>query len=193
MITASNEKWQEISQRVTRMVDALGQPIDAGIRDTVIVLNFLGINTLASCEGHLDHGTGAPWVDIGSSDARPLAKIAMRKLQEVDMARQQGIPPEERQALMQEAEQAKLAVKHLHLTERQKMMQYLDQFYARRLVSYDRRLIINPAEWTGVSRLESQGSDLQCIADPDEKARKLAEYQDEMRAFTEFLKERYFA
>ena len=29
-----------------------------------MALNALSVNTVQSCEGHLDHGTGAPYIDI---------------------------------------------------------------------------------------------------------------------------------
>jgi len=46
------------------VTDGLGKEIDQGIFDTVVALNVLGIPTRQSCEGHLEWGTGAPWVDI---------------------------------------------------------------------------------------------------------------------------------
>ena len=51
--------------------DRLGMAIDAGIRETVAVLNLLGLPTTQSCEGHVnDHGHGlpAPWVDFDLAD-----------------------------------------------------------------------------------------------------------------------------
>jgi hypothetical protein len=39
-------------------------PIDSKIKETVIALMALGIPASASCEGHLDHGYGASWIEI---------------------------------------------------------------------------------------------------------------------------------
>jgi hypothetical protein len=44
--------------------DGLGLGIDDGIVDTVIALTAHGIPTVASCEGHVDHGLAYPWVDV---------------------------------------------------------------------------------------------------------------------------------
>ena len=73
-------KWQETAAWAQEVTDAIGCPIDAGILDTVIALNALGVHTLASCEGHLDHGIAAPWIDVGAQDVRPLAKEAHIKM-----------------------------------------------------------------------------------------------------------------
>jgi hypothetical protein len=131
-------------------------------------------------------------VDIGNPDARPAAKEAHLKLRAAQEAREQEVPLEQRYALIKEAEAAKLEVKRLHLIERLKLIDYLNTFYATRIVSYDARLILNRAEWSGIIRLESQGADYQDCLPIEERAQKLREYQDEMRAFTAFLKATYF-
>ncbi len=51
-------------ERVSTLTDKLGTPIDPGIFETVVALNLLGLHTLQSCEGHLDHGCPYPWVTI---------------------------------------------------------------------------------------------------------------------------------
>lgn len=56
--------WDEGCAEVARFADALGSPIDAGIFDTVVVLNLLRMTTYQSCEGHLDHGCPYPWVTL---------------------------------------------------------------------------------------------------------------------------------
>nr|HET6902635.1 hypothetical protein [Ktedonobacteraceae bacterium] len=182
------QRRHEVREQVARLTDALGMPIDDGILETVVSLNVLGIHTTGSCAGHLDHGQAAPWVDIGDPEAHPLARVARLKLLAVDQARRRGASAEERQTLQSAADQAELAVKRLHLVERAKLLQVLDLFYQQHYTPADRRLIINTKEWTGMSRLESQGADFQTVAPPDERATKLTEYQEEMQAFTTFLK-----
>src|SRR5690242_19011183 len=98
--TIKEQHWQEVSQQVARLTDRLGCGIDPGILETVVALTILGIHTLASCEGHLDHGIAAPWVDIGAPDVRELAKVTHLKQQAVQRAREQGVPPEQRHILM---------------------------------------------------------------------------------------------
>ncbi len=51
-------------------------------------------------------------------------------------------------------------------------------------------LVLKPSGSTFI--LESQGSYLQDIADPDEKKRKLFDYRREMNEFAAFLKYKFF-
>jgi len=58
----------KLSKKVDKITDALGMPIDEGIKEAVIMFNAVGLYTSASCEGHLDHGIPAPWIHIGASN-----------------------------------------------------------------------------------------------------------------------------
>jgi hypothetical protein len=184
--------WQEAASKVASITDALGMPIDEGIREMVIALNVLGIQTLASCEGHGDHGVASPWVDIGARDARPFAQKAFLKQQAVEQAREQGVSLEQRRPLMDEAEQATLAVKRLHVPERLQLVRYLDAFYKLRPITYESHLVIIPYAM-GISRLESQGADYQDTLPEAIRAQKLRAYQEEMQAFAAFLKKAFLA
>lgn len=190
--TQKEDRWQETAERISRTVDKLGLPIDEGIKETVTVLNALGIATRASCEGHLDFGTCAPWVDIASTDPRTdvsivkLSQEAQRKCDENKKTEQ------EIRVIFAEVHKARCVVKAYHIEERRKLLAYLAEFYEDRCVPYDRRLIIRPLGTDGKSRLESQGADCQEVASPEEKVQKLAEYQREMQDFTTFLKQKFF-
>src|SRR3712207_1504419 len=70
------QRWQQSAAEVNRITDRLGMPIDEGIKETVVALNVLGINTVASCEGHFDRGTGAPWVAIGARGVEEVERQA---------------------------------------------------------------------------------------------------------------------
>lgn len=167
-MTSETERiWRDVAGAPAAIADALGRPIDPGIRETVIALNALGMSTVASCEGHLDHGLAAPWIVVGDPTAMPYAQQAAGLL---------------REGKREQAEESHMTAKRLNLAQRRVLLDLLDAFYAGRTVAAARRLIINPAEWSGIARLISQGADLQEIATPEERAQKLAEYQDEMRA-----------
>src|SRR5262245_2130702 len=56
--------WQLQLRYIDSLEDQLGKPIDHGIRETVAILQLLGLHTRASCEGHLDWGLPVPWVDL---------------------------------------------------------------------------------------------------------------------------------
>ncbi len=59
------ELLRQIEAEVERTADRLGYPIDPGIKGLVVMLKAFGLSTTASCEGHLDHGSPYPWVDVG--------------------------------------------------------------------------------------------------------------------------------
>ena len=71
-------------------------------------------------------------------------------------------------------------------------MLLLEAFYQERIVPYDRRLVLSFLAH-GRSRIQSQGAEFQETAPPEIKQQKLTEYQEEMHAFTAFLKERFLS
>lgn len=182
-------QWEATSRQVSRMTDTLGKPIDAGVFDTVVALNLHGINTTGSCEGHLDHGIAAPWVDIGASGVRPMEKQVFLKMREFEQAHETDMPKDQRWSIREAAEEAKQEVKSLHYKERQKVVVFLDVFYQARFVPFDTRLTLNPF-WIGGCRIESHGADYQEVLPLEEQRINLERYQEEMRAFTDFLKSR---
>lgn len=188
------QQWQTMATRVAQMKDKLGKGIDPGIFETVVVLNLLGLPTTQSCEGHLDRAAGAPWVDIGdtqiesrSREVETLFRVALQAQQ------QQTQSSEEINQLFVRAHQAQLEVIRIQLAIRHRLMSYLAAFYEHRSTPYDVRLVLQAQGATGRCRLESQGADFQDIASLEVRQKKLVEYQEEMRAFTAFLKEQYFA
>jgi hypothetical protein len=193
MILHKRKQWEDIAARFARMTDMLGTGIDSGILETVIALNALGIETSASCEGHLDHGTGAPWIDIQAHSAGEQSIQVAEMFMQADKAFEEQVLPEETiDALFAEAHQEQDRVKVIHLEQRKALMSYLTAFYAVRRVPYDWQLAIHPRDMSGRARLESHGADFQSVAPLEMRVQKLAEYQEEMQAFTEFLKQVYF-
>src|SRR5687768_9377587 len=57
-------RWAAAAHYVDGVRDGLGKPVDIGIKRLVIGLNAHGFSTTGSCEGHLDWGIAAPWVDL---------------------------------------------------------------------------------------------------------------------------------
>jgi hypothetical protein len=165
-------KWQEIERTVDSIRDKLEKRIDSNIKETVIALRALHINTTQSCEGHLNRGTYAPYIDIEAVESGELNKKL--KLASKDEAL----------VIVHEIE-------YKNLIERKKLLKHLEEFYTGRDVLFQQRLIVKGLA-RGWSRLESQGGDLQKIASADEKKVNLLKYQEEMNAFTEFLKKKFF-
>ncbi len=59
-------QWQSFEKQFKETTDALGYEIEPKIMDTVVGLNAIGISTYQSCEGHVDRGRIAPWVDVSA-------------------------------------------------------------------------------------------------------------------------------
>lgn len=150
----------QLRRRIARITDRLGLSIDPRILDTVVALQFHGFPTDASCEGHLDHGRPAPWVEIEA----PTSKNLRGNAKEAYLLRHRK----------------RLLWRMLHL---------LSAFYRKRFVPADVLLYCRPIGYAGFW-LTNQGSEALDILSKRERARKHRRYQREMRAFTEFLTRR---
>lgn len=185
--TAVLRDWHTTAEQLRQITDALGKGIDPGIFDTVVALTVLGIPTVASCEGHLERAIAAPWIDVEPPEVLNLRQ-QLRELQDQEgVQRTPGatyLPSEAVTHLRQE-------IKTRQLAARRQLLAALDAFYRDRWVPADRRLIITSREWLGRSRLECQGTDFQEVVEPATRQQKLVEYQQEMQAFTAYLRARY--
>lgn len=184
------QKWDSQASEVDKIVDGLGKGIDQGIKESVIALNVLDINTTQSCEGHLDWATGAPYIDVGAKDLGALRETANEARERAEQAYNAHASREEEGKLWHEFHEARKAADKENLKEARKVLDLLNEFYTDRTVPSDQRLIINGSG--RFTRLESQGAMFQETAEPEVKAAKLPQYQEEMRAFTEFLKGKFF-
>ena len=171
--------WKKKLEHVDEITDKLGKHIDEGIKETVAILHLFGIPTFSSHEGKI-HRYAIPYVDIEAVGLEDLHK----QLKNIT-----GTTEEER-------DKARLCIENeitvLNLVERKKLILLLEEFYTNRKVSFERRLVATSMSY-GWTRLQSQWADFQEV-ETDEKMRKqrLAEFQREMRAFTIFLKKKYF-
>lgn len=177
----SKEKlWQEKSKEIDIITDRLGMPIDEGIKEMVIALQLLGINTTASHEGKLDRHP-IPYIDIESSD--PEKDILEEKSDELfDSDRNKN---EEELNIIDKK------ILRLNLEERKKIIILLEEFYQNRKVPFESRLGLHVGA-RGKMRLQSQGADFQEIEEDEKiKAERLKAFQDEMNAFKDFLKQKF--
>lgn len=184
------QEWNQCADRLGQMTDRLGKPIDAGIFDTVVALNLLTIHTTQSCEGHLDHGIAAPWVEINPPETAELKalRIQMNQLvNRIETLEQEERPDEELAPLYQAYQRLDKEARRPQLEELQKVMRLLAEFYQNQQVTYDRLLTIRG------NRIEAQSTPFQAIIAPEERSQKLLAYQTEMKAFTTFLKNKYLA
>lgn len=182
-------KWDEVGRSLDGVTDELGEPIDVGIKETVVAFNVLGFQTTRSCEGHLDESTGYPWISITNPDTKSMEKGVDKAFADADQVRiNNGY--EASLSLYEHAHRLREEAREPLNEDAKKLIRYLDKFYMGRSVPYDARLSISQV---GMNiRVESQGSFLQDTASPQERADKLGLYQAEMRDFTEFLKAEHF-
>lgn len=57
-------RYKTIDEKSKTITDGLGLPIDRGVRELVVLLNYNNIGTTQSCWGHKNGGSIYPWVDI---------------------------------------------------------------------------------------------------------------------------------
>lgn len=170
--------WKQQEQEVNQLVDGLGKRIDAGIKEGVIALRVLGFHTAASCEGHIGRGLPGPWIDVGDipDDIRRLFLKTRREPTKSN---------EREKALIQEAIQEAIR-------EKARLVELLTEFYDDRKVPYDQQLILlHPIGDT--SRVISQGTEVYRAYDLTVQAERMKRYQEEMKAFTEFAKNKFFS
>jgi hypothetical protein len=192
-------EWEQIKTRCMHVTDALHEPIDPDIFELVVALNAWGIPTCASCAGHLDHGTGAPYVDIeaaredGDTETERQAHQALFIAQEA--AERGQLSSEEIAHLYQIATEIQRRLGYKHLLVRARITEWLTRFYAQRHVPYNQHLVIQGEVLQGIGcpmRLESQGAGLQALTEPEIHAQNLQMYLEEMQTFAVFLKEEFF-
>jgi predicted RNase H-like nuclease (RuvC/YqgF family) len=206
-----DQHWDDLVKHFCAVSDRLGMPIDDEIFDTVIALNALGITTTASCAGHITRDEGDiryPWVDFSASDPeieelkreqQELHEKAEKLQRKLTRLRKKNADGERIQPLMTKSRTAwheyhslGRKLRKLQVPMRRKAVEYLTQFYEHRSVPFDCRLTLNII--ASHTRLESQGAADFYLTEPREvQLQKLAEYRDEMRAFTEFLKTIYLS
>lgn len=178
-VEEKSKNWQQNLQEVDQLADALGQGVDEGIKETVAAFHAFEIHTTASHEGKLNRYP-IPYIDVESPDIEDLKQ----KLEEI--RNKHDTSDTEEESIREE-------ILRRNLIERKKIIPLLEEFYTRRTVPYEIRLGIT-AMARGWSRVQSQGADFQEIEkDTDAKKERLKLFQEEMGAFTKFLKDKYFS
>lgn len=163
---------QKIRAEVDEVVDGLGQPIDEGIKETVVYLNALGVETSASCEGHLkkldgQNGIPAPWVEIYPES------LAFKNEQDADN-------PEIVARMDKESQALKLQLQKI-----------LSEFYEEDNSTPEKsRIVLWPIGYG--YRFQSEGVDPVNDNAENGSEEKLMAYRAEMKRFTEFLEKKYF-
>lgn len=204
-----DQRWDDMVKHFCAVSDRLGMPIDDEIFETVIIFNILGLRTTMSCAGHVTRDNGDiryPWIDISALDPtiekltkkqERLHQRAMKLQHKLRKQQQKKADTKSMRTITKKSHTAwrkyhalRHQLRKLQIPLRQKLIGYLLQFYDQRSAPFDRRLTLRVI--SSDTRLESQGAADFHLGEPREfQLQKLAEYREEMRAFTDFLKSIY--
>ena len=183
------DMFQKMKRKLKRTGDRLGRPIDEGIFDVVLYLNLLGIETEASCEGHLDHGVAAPWIDFVPPTTalyRKLQKKADVQYESIRAAVEEGDTQGHIQTLQMAHGETMERISILLKQSIQPVMKLLSEFYTQHRCNYEYMLTFRNA-WQ-FARLTNVGEMFQDIRDKNEQKKHLIHYQKEMQEFMSFLR-----
>lgn len=186
--TETNEKeqrWEEMQKHVEGIRGREHNPVGEPVKQAVTGLNLFGVRTIFSGEGRMEdfRRATAPFIDIES----PESPILSKEYEERNKDNGYSSFPEGHSS----AEETQKLIAQKNLEERTKLIPLLDEFYKERRSSYDAMLTIESLK-DNVNHVTNQGARLQELNDDDTRKKNLERYQDEMRAFGEFLKKKYF-
>lgn len=204
-------QWEAIRRQLDEATDALGLPIDEGIKDTCIALNALGFPTEQSCEGHTNEPAFNPWVRISDTD-EPWERFANQRQIFQEVAAKKGLTFKQVasaenydaywEAMKKAAENPELPQYVVHRQRNQALKErftnLLSEFYQDREVPDEVHLNTHAIGADDCFYIENPGSDEGINLDAlssDEKStldERVKQRQAEMQAFTEFLKQKYF-
>jgi len=159
--------WDETAKKVEIITDGLGMGIDKNIKEVVISFLVNGFNTEQSCEGHREKERGLPfpWVDVSAPEPEGWQKNDVLK-----------------NKWLQE-----------NLKQREEMASLLKEFYSPEKTMGDEELILQNKGVYGAFRIFSKGAEKIESKSEQPSQEKLELYRKEMRAFADFLKEKYFS
>ena len=187
--------WEEKRKDIDAIADARGKGIDESIKETIIVLQLLGLNTTESSEGSLEEMYASPYVIFKptGSEIEELEQKHQKLVEKMIAVEDESEEDElKRDEIAHEMNLNERKMGRLRALELKKLLPYLEEFYEDRKTSPERRFIINPHRiYHGI--MLPQGSMFQAAENEDTQAERLKEYQEEMRDFTQFLKQKFFA
>jgi hypothetical protein len=176
LIAEKEKKWQQAVGQIGQIEakDPHRLKIDSQIKNTVIGLNANGMSTTMSCEGHLNHGSGSPYILITTKKAQQLDR-------EANMAYIQQDP---------RYEQLKELSRTFNTSLLTHLQEHLDDFYQSRLTTPQTQLVAELTHDRII--LRNRGSHVQKTASQQERETNLKNFQREMKAFGLFLKQKFF-
>ena len=209
------EKWAAALCEVEQIADTSGRGIDEGVKETIAAFNVNGIETVQSCEGHDEVEGGHrpwPWVEVGDAN-EPAERFENEANIMEETSREHGVDlsefwkgrPEElywetRKKISGNPETAEyLLWRQKNEALHTKVTELLGEFNSGRGVPEGVRLKADESEGGSFEVGSEERPQLMKFLDneltDEEKSRilqLLPERQAEMRAFTDFLKQKFF-
>jgi hypothetical protein len=207
LINRKNERWQlwrEKLKELDTITDNEGVPIDDDIKETVAVLNLIGIPTAQSCAGHIMGRLRYPMI-LGWAKDRPVERFTNDKDIRCKIASKYHISVDDIEFNSQATEEYYTIVTKLRLKETKEYKKWIKQnkllrktlrlllkeFYSNRNpLPYSKLYLAPSLGYLLVSR--SHRSKTRNISYSSKDIPKIKAAQEEMKAFTEFLKNKFF-
>ena len=207
------ENWNQKMKAIEKIEDRLGKPVDEKIKEAVVALWAFDIPTSGSCEGHIEEGLPAPWIDIEALN-RPEHRFVNEDAIYQTVAQKHNIPLErlkeedwegDRETLIklwdelgkQEETEEYKKWKEANEALGRRIEELLEEFYRDRNTEVSMRLNTQIYDAGSIVRLTSGEKDAKPSKEFSEEERimastRLPQYQSEFEAFKEFLKAKYF-
>lgn len=202
--------WEQKLKELDEVTDGVVLGLDKHIKEVVADFNVNGFNTGQSCEGHTEQGFGAPWIRTEAPDQPEERSVNERKIYE-KVARKYAVPYEDvKRDINHKAwlEAVKLCDKQDETPEymawkgqgrrlREKIKKFADEFYKDRDVDFKTKIRIPKISATGKIFIHNGGRDYNPVENMKEKQKngleeRLVKYREEMQAFGDFLKDKFF-
>ncbi len=166
-----SEQLEIIRKEVEKIVDKLGLGIDQDIKETVAIFRAMDFPTSSSCSGHTndmgDEGYGLPYVEVYAPAPKGWIEDKTNK--------------ELREKWKQE-----------NVKYRKKIIPLLEDFNKKRTSANDVLLHISDIGSFSAFRIESIGvEETRKLKSEEELVIKIKQFQEEMKFFTEFLKDKF--
>jgi hypothetical protein len=203
--------WNTTMEQLDRVADGLGKPIDAGIKETVAAFIVNKFPTYGSCEGHVEERFDKqiklrPYIAVGFDEPRqryigePEIRdriatefgILAEDVEENDSAWRAFWNYIHEHNIPETPEFLEIRAKNEELQK--SIQEILGTFYQNRQVVEDVRLVcegIGPVGHFRVTTARENPKHVDSL-ELEQYQRQLLAEQEEVRAFTQFLKERFF-
>jgi hypothetical protein len=204
-------EWNRLLSHIDTITDGRNKGVDPGIKETVAAFMANGFETTGSCEGHIDWGRRNPYVDIEvpiSEDLKQKFDDLKKMLESKGIQNKQDLEKDEELHTQYRSIQNE-AITHAQAKRpdlQHELQSLLRTFYTTHTpISKDYALNVYPWDRTRLA-VEPANGDMSCRSRKereeriqklehlsiDERKKILETSQAEMKAFTEFLKERFF-